>query len=85
MHPLSDRAFKTSPLYLALGQSAEERRLAYKALFKSELEAEALAAIREATNKAWILGGERFKEEVAILSKRRTQPLLKGRPKKEPI
>ena len=78
-----DSLVKDHSLYLALGQSVEERRLAYAELFKSELEPEALAAIRDATNKAWVLGSERFKAEIGILSKRRIQPLPKGRPKKK--
>ena len=84
-HVLGEPDFlvKDHPLYLALGESAEERRVAYAELFKSELEHEALAAIRDATNKAWVLGGQRFKAEVAILSKRRIQPLPRGRPKKK--
>ena len=81
----TDLLIKDHPLYLALGQSAEERRSVYGELFRSELEPEALVSIRDATNKAWILGCERFKAEAAILSRRRTQPLPKGRPKKEPI
>jgi putative transposase len=81
----SDILINDHPLYRALGQSGEDRRLAYRSLFKSKLRPEVLANLREATNKAWILGGDQFKKEISVLSKRRVQPLSKGRPKKAPI
>ena len=78
-----DNLINDHPLYHALGQSEEERQLVYRALFESKLQPDILANLREATNKAWILGGNRFKEEIAILSKRRGDPLSKGRPIKK--
>jgi putative transposase len=42
-----------------------------------------IEAIRAATNKAWVLGSDRYKAKIEALSGRRTQPLPKGRPKKQ--
>ncbi len=71
------------PLYRALGNSLDARRSAYRALFRTAIDLETLEDIREATNKAWALGSERFKTEVAGLSGRRAEPLPRGRPKSE--
>jgi len=70
-------------LYAALGKDNEERQAAYRALFNAQLSEEALVAIREATNKGWALGNDRFKEEVALAVKRRAAPLPRGRPRKD--
>jgi putative transposase len=43
----------------------------------------ALVAIRNATNKGWALGNDRFMEEIAAAVSRRVSPLSKGRPRKE--
>ena len=72
-------------LYRALGKTAEARQAAYRELFKAHLSNADVVAIREATNKAWALGDERFKSEIAAVVGRRVQPLSKGRPRKEKI
>lgn len=51
-------------LYRALGGSDEERQVAYRALFKVHIGEAELNTIRNATNKGWALGSERFKEEI---------------------
>lgn len=70
-------------LYLALGRSDAERQAAYRALFRAHIGEATLAAIREATNKAWALGDDRFRDDMAAALSRRASPLPKGRPKKE--
>jgi putative transposase len=67
-------------LYLALHRNAEERRKAYRALFRSRLDEQTLGEIRDTLNKGWVLGSERFKGDIAALGQRRVQPLPKGRP-----
>ncbi len=42
-----------------------------------------LAEIRECTHKGWALGGERFKEQIEALAKRRAVSKGVGRPKKD--
>jgi putative transposase len=66
--------------YLALGESARARQSAYQALFGEPLSDAMLADIRHATNKGWALGSRRFRDEVATLLARRTQPAPRGRP-----
>jgi putative transposase len=74
----SDCLVEPHELYHALGRNAEERRLAYRALFKEKLDEATLTDIREATNKAWVLGNERFKDEIEKALQRRTRPLARG-------
>jgi len=69
--------------YQRLGDSAAARQQAYRALFRHHLSGETLATIREATNKAWVLGTERFKARVARRLDRRIAPLPRGRPRRE--
>ena len=51
-------------LYRRLGKTEEERQAAYRALFRGRMPERELTAIREATNKAWVLGSDRFKAQV---------------------
>ena len=71
-------------LYQRLGRTAAERQKAYRELFRRKLSGETLDAIREATNKAWVLGSERFKARLARKIDRRIAPLPRGRPRSRP-
>lgn len=46
--------------YKQLGTDDEERQSAYRQLFKARIPELTLNEIRKATNKAWVLGSERF-------------------------
>jgi putative transposase len=65
--------------YRALGAGSRERAAAYRALFDKALDKVTLDAIRDATNKGWALGSRRFRDEIAGLLGRRTQPISAGR------
>lgn len=64
--------------YNALGQTAEERQTAYRALFEYHIPELTLKEIREATNKAWVLGDNRFKEQIERQTGRRVSPQQRG-------
>ena len=66
------------PLYLQLAESAEQRYRSYRELFRDAMEAVAVDAIREATNKAWVLGDDRFRMEIEDLLIRQSAPKLRG-------
>jgi putative transposase len=51
--------------YKRLGTTDAERQAAYRQLFRARIPQMTLEAIREATNKAWVLGSERFKRRIA--------------------
>src|SRR5437867_6876421 len=64
--------------YFALGANPRLRRTAYRYLFANALDDCLLHEIREATNKRWALGSDRFRREIATLVARRAQPLPRG-------
>jgi putative transposase len=67
------------PLYTLLDQDDDKRRSAYQALFDARIDSKTLAEIRAATNKAWVLGDDRFREKVARLLNRPASPRKRGR------
>ncbi len=50
--------------YKRLGRTKAERQLAYKQLFNGRIPDDTLVAIRETTNKAWVLGDDDFKRQM---------------------
>ncbi|MDX2349630.1 MAG: transposase [Porticoccus sp.] len=64
--------------YLSLGKLAEDRQRAYRGLFKTHIADKTLEEIREATNRAWVLGSSGFKAYVEEQVGRRSGPLLRG-------
>jgi putative transposase len=73
-----DDVVESHALYQALGDEQVERRRAYRGLFRNPLPASELLAIREATNKAWVLGNDRFRAKVDALQNRRSAPRPRG-------
>jgi putative transposase len=61
-----------------LGGTEEARQAAYRQLFKHHLSEENVSAIREATNKAWVLGSDRFKQHIQKQVDRRVEPAARG-------
>jgi len=70
-------------LYQRLGKTTAARQQAYRELFRHHLSGETLEEIREATNKAWVLGSERFKSRLSTKIQRQVAPLSRGRPSKK--
>lgn len=66
------------PEYQRLGESNEARLAAYRELFKHHLSENSIAEIREATNKAWVLGNDRFKQRIQEQLSRRVEPKARG-------
>ena len=50
--------------YVALGETSVSRQLAYRALFREAIGPSTMVTIRDATNHAWALGGERFRDDL---------------------
>jgi putative transposase len=74
----TDALVNPHPEYRRLGQTDEECRSAYQQLFEYPVSEESIKAIREATNKAWVLGNDRFKQDIQEKLKRRVEPAAKG-------
>jgi putative transposase len=64
--------------YRRLGKTDEARQAAYRQLFKHHIPESSVAEIREATNKAWVLGNDRFKQRIQQKLERRVEPAAKG-------
>ncbi len=64
--------------YRRLGKSEQERQMAYRQLFRHHVSEESANAIREATNKAWVLGSDRFKQRIQKQLERRVEPVARG-------
>jgi putative transposase len=69
-------------LYYRLGRSVLERQGAYRDLFRLQLSTSDVQTIREATNKNWALGDERYKRRIGEVSGRQSTPKRKGRQSK---
>jgi len=66
--------------YERLGMTTSERRAAYRQLFATRIDPEHIAEIRDATNGNYVLGNNRFKEEISCMLKRRVTRGKAGRP-----
>ncbi len=77
-HGQTNNLMSPHPEYRRLGQTDEECRSAYQQLFEHPVSEESISAIREATNKAWVLGNDRFKQSIREKLKRRVEPAAKG-------
>jgi len=64
--------------YQRLGKTLDARQAAYRQLFKHHLSEDSLTEIREATNKAWVLGSDRFKQRIQKKLERPVAPKPKG-------
>lgn len=64
--------------YLKLARSNKERQQAYRSLFNRPLAEKTLEEIREATNKAWVLGSSHFKDKIQKQLNRQLEPKAKG-------
>ena len=64
--------------YLSLGDTLEKRLKAYLNLYETPISQKTLDFIRESTNKAWVLGDEFFKKDIAAKVDRQLEALSKG-------
>ena len=64
--------------YLSLGKIDKERQLAYKGLFEQQIPNYTLQEIRNALNKAWVLGDDRFKKQIEEQTGRLLSPKKRG-------
>ena len=78
----TDARLTPHPLYLALGSNEKQRQAAYRALFRSELDTEAVADIRLALNQNQALGGARFHRKIVKATGVRREARPRGRPRK---
>ena len=75
---LTDSLIKEHDIYTALGTDAAKRQSAYRALFEHQVPDKTIEEIRMATNKAWVLGNERFLQQIEEVSQRQARPKPRG-------
>lgn len=73
-----DEMVEPHALYRALGPDEASRRAAYRELFRAAIGEDALAEMRDAINKGWVPGSERFKRGIEAVTQRRVTPLPRG-------
>lgn len=66
------------PLYTSLAKTDKTRQKRYQALFGDKISDDTLNEIRNAINRAWVLGDERFKRQIEKKTGRRVSPIAKG-------
>ena len=71
-------------IYLALGNDDKQRQSAYRALFRTQLDQEAIDDLRLALNQNQPLGNHRFYSKLEKLTGERREAKLRGRPKTKP-
>ena len=64
--------------YQRLGKTWEEQQIAYRQLFRAKMAERTLDEIRQATNKAWVLGNDHFKRRIEAQLRRRVEPKARG-------
>jgi len=71
--------------YLRIDNADFLRQKHYRGLFNSHMEPSLIDEIRQSTNGNYVLGNERFKEDIANMLKRRVSPGKAGRSVKESV
>ena len=64
--------------YQRLDKTDETRQAAYRQLFKHRIPENSIEEIRDAANKAWVLGSDRLKKRIQKQLERRVEPNAKG-------
>ncbi|SMF30275.1 putative transposase, partial [Alteromonadaceae bacterium Bs31] len=64
-------------VYQQLANTVEQRQSVYRSLFRGRMAEREVKEIRDAANKSWVLGDERFKTEIAQRTGR--SPINTGR------
>lgn len=74
----NDPMITPHPIYESLGSTNMNRQSSYRALFDHVISKKDLQEIRMATNKAWALGNDRFKDQIERMSNRQAKPRTRG-------
>ena len=81
----TDSLLTPHAIYETLGHTAQLRCEAYRALFSSALDEEAITDVRLATQQGQPLGNGRFLDTIQRMTGQRREAKPRGRPRKEPM
>lgn len=73
-----DKLLTPHSVYKRLGSNSAQRQSNYYALFNHHIPKQTLEDIRSATNKAWVLGNDQFKDKIEKLIGRQVQAKSRG-------
>jgi len=79
-----DKLITPHDLYMKLATTPKKRRKEYSDLFDNHISPKKLDEIRAATNKAWVIGSDSFKEKIEKLTQRQSVPKQRGGHNKRP-
>ncbi len=82
-HGQPDRLVTEHPEYMKLGVDDNERRQAYRELFRHTIDNEQLHQIRESLQQCRELGNDRFRSEIEAALAIKATPTKRGRPRKD--
>jgi putative transposase len=68
--------------YAALGRTPEDRQAVYRGIFAEGLSEDMLATLRDATQRGWVPGRDRFRSQIEAALGRGVGPPVRGRPRK---
>jgi len=71
--------------YQALGKNNTKRQESYRGLFEQHIPDCMIKEISDATNKAWVLGNNKFKQQIEEQTGRRASPQKRGGDRKSKI
>ena len=72
-------------LYEKLGKTLEERRRAYRGLFKTQLDDQAIKLIRDNTKRETVIGNKEFQQQIEMMLKRRVTKIEHGGDRKSKV
>ena len=78
---LVNSLFSPHRLYLALGETSQQRQTTYRDLFKVQISDSMISDIRNCTNKGLALGNTRFIDQIEALAQARVSQAVIGRPR----
>ena len=81
----TDPLLTPHPVYSALGGTEPQRLAAYRALFRPELDADAISDIRMALDQGQALGDSRFLADIERATGERREAKQRGRPRKPAV
>lgn len=79
----ADSLIKEHSIYTALGRESAERRDAYRAMFRAQMDERLLTEIRSASRTGTLLSAEQFRSELEAAHQIRLSSRPRGRPPKE--
>ena len=75
---IPDALITPHEIYQALAPDDALRQQHYRTLFDHLIDPTVIDGIRQATNKGWVLGNDRFKEKISVLLGRQLEPKCRG-------